>query len=157
MFYLIAVPGLLVSFGFIFIGALLAAVALSELTVVWAAQKWPSTPAEVRSSRIVIDRWGYYEPRIEYAFTVDGQQILGKRRAFYIKSKMDRVWADTIVSENPVGARVTVFYDPNNPSQCVLTREKARGVGAVIPVVGFGFSAIGLALLDSIARFPSTW
>src|SRR5690242_20698889 len=113
--YVMVIPGLILSFGFILMGALAAAAALSQLKVAWAMQQWPSTLAEVRSSRIVTTSRGYYEPRIEYAFTVNGEEILGKRRALYAVAKLDRVWADTIVSENPVGGRVTVYYDPRNP------------------------------------------
>ena len=155
--YVMMIPGLILSLGFILMGALAAAAALSQLKVAWAMQRWPSTLAEVRSSRIVTTSRGYYEPRLEYAFTVDGEEIFGKRRALYTIAKLDRVWADTIVSENPAGAHVTVYYDPTNPRQCVLTRENARSVGAVLPFVGFAFAAIGIALLDYVARRGGNW
>jgi len=155
--YVLLIPVLIIALGFIIMGALAAAAALQQLKTAWAMQDWPSTRAEVRSSRIMVTSRGYYEPRIEYAFTVNGQEILGKRRALYLRAKMDRVWADTIVSEHPVGGAVTVYYDPKNPRQCVLDRENARAVGAVMPFVGFGFAAIGLALLDYAAGLPSGW
>lgn len=67
------------------------------------------------------------------------------------------MWADTIVSALPVGGSVTVYYDPKNPSQCVLTRKNARAIGAIIPLVGLGFSAIGLAVLDYVVRSLRAW
>lgn len=154
MTYATIVAGIIISFGFITMGTLAVAVTLRQCKTAWAMEGWHSTRAEVRSSRIEM-RHGYYEPCIEYAFTVDGQEIVGNRRALYRRGSSDRVWADTIVSEHPVGSRVIVYYDPKNPRQCILNRKNARAYGAAMPLIGVGFAAIGIAFLDyvvSLAR-----
>jgi hypothetical protein len=155
--YVFVISGLIAALGFIIVGAALAAAALVQLKVARAAQRWPSALAEVRASRIQTTVEGLYRPYIEYAYTVNGQVILSTRRAFFRMSSRDRVWADIIVSKYPVGSRVTAYYDPSNPSQCVLDRESTIAAGMVMPIIGLGFAALGIAGLEYIVRFVHSW
>ena len=157
MSYVFVISGLIAALGFIIVGAALAAAAIVQLKVARAAQRWPTALAEVRASRIHTTPRGKYRPDIEYAFTVNGQVILSTRRTFFRVSSRDRVWADIIVSKYPVGSQVTAYYDPSNPSQCVLDRESTIAAGMVMPIIGLGFAALGIAGLEYIVRFVHSW
>ena len=105
MIYATIIPGLIIAFGFIVMGALAVAATLAQL---------------------------------------------GNRRVIYSVATIDRVRADTIVSEHPVGRAVTVYFDPKNPRLCILDRRNARVYGAPMPLIGVGFAAIGIAYLNYV-------
>jgi hypothetical protein len=150
--YATVIPGLIISFGFIVGGAMAATMSLSQLKLAWSMQAWPKTSGEVRSSRIDINARGLYRPEIEYVFTVGARQIVGKRRTLFAGASSNRVWADTIVAQYPTGSSVTVYYDPNDPRQCIVDRTNCRTLAVIFAFVCFGFSAIGLACLDHFTR-----
>jgi Protein of unknown function (DUF3592) len=145
-------PGLILAFAFIIIGAVAASVALIQRKRAFAMQSWSTTDAEVRSSGIEITGNGFYKPQVEYTFTVGSRQIVSRRRALFAGASSNRAWADTVVSQYPVGGRVTVYYDPVHPDECVLDRTHARALATLFPMVGLAFSAIGLVCLDYFTR-----
>jgi len=75
-------------------------------------------------------------PVVDYEFSVGGRTMRGNR----ISIGEDSGGANTeaTLRRYPVGATVTVFYDPANPKNCVLERGIPEGVGkGLVILVGF--------------------
>jgi Protein of unknown function (DUF3592) len=92
-----------------------------------AAQSWPSTMGVVVASTIRVTRTHRSRsetPVVAYQYQVDGQPYVGKvvkagEQFFSARLHGD---AQRTVDRYPVGAQVTVFYDPANPADSVLER-----------------------------------
>ncbi|MEN8241152.1 MAG: DUF3592 domain-containing protein, partial [Chloroflexota bacterium] len=89
-----------------------------------AAQSWPSTPGEVIKSRVQV-RGGDHttvSPYIMYNYQVGGMDFSGTQiragEQFY-KSHTSQQSYD-MVDKYPVGAKVTVYYNPKDPTQAAL-------------------------------------
>jgi Protein of unknown function (DUF3592) len=84
-------------------------------------------------------------PVLEYEFTVGGSKVRGNRIS--IGEDSGGANTETTLRRYPVGAAVTVYYDPTNPKNCVLERGVPRGVGkglailagAVVVLVGAAY------------------
>jgi len=87
------------------------------------------------------------KPRVEYEFSVGGRAWRGDR----ISIGADTGGANTeaTLRAYPVGATVSVYYDPGNPRNCVLVREvpKGFGKGLVILVAICAAIAVGIYYL----------
>jgi ABC-type multidrug transport system fused ATPase/permease subunit len=98
------------------------------------AASWSNATGRIVSSAIAQRRHQFEgEPeRIEsyaavaYEFTANGRTVRGSR----IGIGDDNRGADAAptVARYPVGAAVTVYYDPNNPTHCVLERGGPQGI-----------------------------
>jgi hypothetical protein len=82
-------------------------------------------------------------PAIEYEFSANGSKIIGTR----ISIGEDTGGANTeaTLAHYPVGAAVMVYYDPDDPGNCVLEREIPKDVPkgcvailAILAAVGIG-------------------
>jgi hypothetical protein len=86
-------------------------------------------------------------PLVEYEFSVGGRAWQGSR----ISIGEDSGGANTeaTLRRYPVGAAVSVHYDPANPRNCVLERDIPEGVGKGLAIlVAFGVAAaVGLYYL----------
>jgi hypothetical protein len=67
------------------------------------------------------------EPAIAYEFSVLGQKYRGVRIG--IGEDTGGANTEATLARYPVGAVVTVYYDPRNPNDCVLERELPQGMG----------------------------
>ncbi len=93
-----------------------------------AAQGWLRTHGVVVTSELQrLDNSDSvdFSPRVSYSYTVGGQQYVGAT----IRAGEDRLGplhtkrsASAVVARYPPGARVAVFYDPNDPSRSALER-----------------------------------
>lgn len=143
------------------VGLLLVAAAYKTLQV-RAAREWPSTAgkvvvskAEVRSVKVIdSDRAeGHrFEERnfadVAYEYSVAGKQLRCDRVSIG-EDRGNFEVAETI-AKYPVGAVVTVYYNPRHPDQAVLERDLPKGMWgclgigtAIVLAIIFG-SAIGL-------------
>lgn len=80
------------------------------------------------------------EPLIEYEYTVGGKKFSGRR--ITIGDKTSTYELEGILSRYPVGAEVTVYYDPQNPQMAVLERDFPGwvwgvGIGCVVAMIVF--------------------
>ena len=94
--------------------------------VIATSQHWRQTTGVVVKSRVEVSggETTSVTPKIVYEFDVAGrryrsEQIRAGDRYFSIRSSGD---AYDVVDRYPVGAQVTVFYDPNDPTQAALER-----------------------------------
>ena len=127
------------------------------------SQNWAGTPgtvtlAEVKRS-VNRDEDGNesydYFPKVEYSYQVGGETLTGKRLAFGgILAQKNPASVQKTLEHYPVGGQVTVFYDPNKPSDAVLERQ-AGGLkwGLVVGIICLVLSlCIACPLLISLIR-----
>jgi len=115
-----------------------------------AAKSWIETECRIISSVVKShsdDDGTTYSPDIKYQFETDGQTFQGKRHSFSIMSGSSK-WANGIVRNYRPGESHACFYDPNDPSDSVLTREmdwSVRGffLPLIIPLI---FLLIGVSI-----------
>ena len=135
--------------------ALLGAVGLffsgRDLVRSRSSNSWPTTQGEVVYSSLEQsmstdsdgDRSVTYGAKIVYNYQVDGQQLTGDRRVFSESRSSSARRAQEIANRYPVGATVTVYYDPNNPQVCVL--EPGTGFGGIIvPLITLALLIFGI-------------
>jgi hypothetical protein len=91
------------------------------------AQAWPSTSGTVLMSTIQVRRTGRSRseiPVVVYQYQVGGQMYQGQVIRAGDQFGTIRVMgqAQATVARYPVGAAVTVYYDPANPANAALER-----------------------------------
>lgn len=67
-----------------------------------------------------------YEPIVRYRYTVNGREYVSARYAFDMVATSEYVHAAGIAAEFGAGTHVTVYYDPDEPGESVLTVEPPR-------------------------------
>lgn len=142
----------LVIFGTVFVGVGLA-IALGAAWILEraaAAAEWPASGGLVITSEVAsgtdADGSRLYWPNVEYRYGVRDSTYVGTRvRAILTRASSDGP-ARRVVARYPVGAAVTVFYDPADPSSALLETESGA-------VVGFLFAAAGACVLIGGAAF----
>jgi hypothetical protein len=152
------------------LGLLLAAAIYKSLQV-RAAREWPSTSgrvvvskAEVRKVKVIDSERteGHsFEERnfadIVYEYSVAGRKLRNNRVS--IGEDLGNFQVAETIAKYPVGAVVTVYYNPRHPDQAVLERDLPKGMWgclgigtAIVLAIVFG-SAIGL---HQITEFVTT-
>jgi hypothetical protein len=115
------------------------------------ARHWPATTGTVITSTTVSYKKapgdpGYdmhdtevvNEPRVEYEYRVGKKKYRGRR--IDLGEKTSGYELEAILDRYPVGATVTVYYDPADPHTAVLEREFPKfvwavGIGCVVVAV----------------------
>jgi hypothetical protein len=108
-----------------------------------AMQTWPSAPGSIVESELR-SRHIYY-PHIVYQYNVMGQTYTGKRISPGPESGSSR--ARELVAKYPPGAPVTVYYDPQNPSDAALERDFSK----TMPRLWFSLIAANIMLCLGMA------
>ncbi|WKA29751.1 DUF3592 domain-containing protein [Bradyrhizobium roseum] len=148
---------------------LLLGIACYKSLQVRAAREWPSTAGKVVVSKTevrkvkVIDsdraEGHRFEERnfadIVYEYSVAGRKLRNNRVS--IGEDRGNFQVAETIAKYPVGAAVTVYYNPLHPDQAVLERDLPKGMWgclgigtAIVLSIVFG-SAIGLHQLTEIA------
>ena len=134
--------------------ALAAALAIRSYSFVAPTLGWTRVEGRVLDSGSetirVTSRFGdgwAEEPRIRYAFEVDGRTLTGNRiyPGYSWHYDKDEMLRDFLRPYAP-GAAVTVFYDPADPSRAVLLREGDYMWSWILLGVGLWFTLIGWAI-----------
>lgn len=106
---------------------------------VQAAKSWLPTPGTVTSSRSEAravasigngtDTRGKTEmrnfPAIAFAYQVNGRKLIGTR--YSLRENLGNFRVQETLAQYPKGAKVTVFYDPTDPTQAVIERILPEG------------------------------
>ena len=120
------------------LGLLAAVDTVGEVRNGLAARGWPTVEGEVILSRRHAGRTRLKD--FEYGYSVAGQDYTSSRAAFL------RVpYVDPLHETYPSGRRVTVHYDPEDPSRAVIeTGAPALAVlaEAVMPAVMLGIAGV---------------
>lgn len=118
-----------------FLVGVLGLVAAAAL-LLWAAsrrtqvERWRRVPAYIRRARVVEHREGgsrWYEPRVEYEYTVDGRRLEGHTIAEPGIGHARRARADALILRYAPDTVAELHVDPRDPTHAVL---EARGPGA---------------------------
>lgn len=108
--------------------------------------QWPKAPGKIVRSEVDVsvhrnrkrdrDRrkkvTRSYSASIEYEYAVDGQTLTGSRIAVITEQFGSKAWAEVTSQKFPVGAEVTVSYNPAKPEQCVLEPGRWGGAGFLL-------------------------
>ncbi len=115
----------------------LGLLALASGFGIWR-KSWRKAPGLVLSSAVT----GYDSDfvAIEYEYSVNGRRHVGRR----MNPSSTTTDASAAVVRYPAGRRVTVYFDPNDPSQCAL---EPNHVGGVVFVCLIGSAMCMFALL----------
>jgi hypothetical protein len=110
----------------------LAAFYFAIITKSRRVENWPSVPGTITTSRHhtgagTKTRSGVW---IEYSYSVNGQEY----KCQQIEPGVDLHFTTTdLLQRYPLGAAVTVYYDPQNPQDAVLRKKSSNLV--VLPVL----------------------
>mgnify|MGYP001039386955 CR=1 FL=1 len=93
-----------------------------------ASQNWPTVPGTVLYTGMETyestDDDGSitttYGATIQYNYAVAGQSLEGNRRTFTDVRTSSRRRAEQILAKYPQGSAISVYYDPENPTESVL-------------------------------------
>jgi hypothetical protein len=157
--------GAVLILGFIGAGIFLIYRSVQSRKKAEASQGWPSTAGQISESRVDHsthtdtdgDSSDSYTPYVEYTYQVAGQTYTGHEITFGFKQGFGNASkAQTVVGKYPVGAQVSVYYDPADPQQAVLERQ-AGGFGAGL-VLGIIFLVVGACLgCGGVFALISAW
>ncbi|MFN3386480.1 MAG: DUF3592 domain-containing protein [Candidatus Thermochlorobacter sp.] len=102
------------------------------------AQTWAETTGNITHSNFVDDSEGG-RLTIEYEYSVAGRRFQSAQLAptFMLYN------AREMANKYPVGAAVTVYYNPDNPEEAVLERQSAVAWGPLL----MGAVCIGIAAI----------
>jgi hypothetical protein len=143
-------------FGLVFVAFSAALTIRSVLDIISAviSKRWPRTTgtvidSDVQSSRD-LDGDVSYRAAVTYCYTVEGRELVARRTCFGDHLELSwRTPAVRTVRRYPVGASVTVRYNPHDPEEAVLEPGLNRFVcgGAAVTAV---VTALALWLLTSV-------
>ncbi len=107
------------------------------------AASWPATDGEITWSALVDDphdagTW----VEISYRYAVGGRTYSSSQVSYGLMSSALHA-KKRLVAAYPVGKRVSVYYDPDNPAAAVLRREE-NSRWLLLAATGTFFSLVGL-------------
>lgn len=115
-----------------------------------ASASWPTVDGRVTRSEVTestdADGADTYRPEVTYEYQVDDRSYENSTIKFGENSYSTRRRAEEIAANYPVGKRVTVAYDPNEPGQSVL-EPGVTGGSYIVLGVGAVFVAVSLLIL----------
>jgi len=155
------------------------AVGLAGLTLyrdVQTIRQWPSTEGVILSGEVTQHRVRqftargrprtdeyHYSSRIAYTYTVDGEEYVSSQIS--IAKKFDRFLATfsgtadagyegTWLARYPVGKKVPVYYDPDDPANALLERDEAWLAYLFFALAGV-LTFAGLGILNAVRHLRS--
>jgi hypothetical protein len=140
---LLAVSVVMIALGSIFI-----ALTISSMQAAEEAAGWPATDGIITDSYIAThpgsEGQTTYSPELKYQYQVDGLSYNGDQ-LFVTSYWSDYSWAQSYHDRYPVGATVTVHYDPRNPSEAVIETQTNQ-FDYIFLIVGSVLAAIGASI-----------
>ena len=116
-----------------------------------ASRSWPSVSGRVTESTLDVEthvgKTDSYMPRIRYEYTIKGQTYESSPLNFWGSMGGSRSVAERTTARYPTGAKVTVYYNPEMPSEAVLDRAFSLLV-LILPPVGVVLAGFGYTLLQ---------
>lgn len=122
-----------------------------------AARNWNKVEGVITVSRVeqpsehVFDDLNDASPVVRYRYRVGGQDLESDRIAIGGQPIMTRVLAGKLIGRYPVGARVDVHIDPNDPKSALLEPAQQGNLSALLAfIIVFGLIA-AILVAHSIA------
>jgi hypothetical protein len=136
---------------FMAIGLIAVAVGIMLYTDAQEVKEWSQTTGTISYTNIRSewqsgshDSPGHYVyyPVVEYYYTVDGQTYYCSTISKMTSGSSDVGYAQNFINRNSLGSQVTVYYNPDNPSEAVL--QMNSDFELVVPLLlGVIFTLIG--------------
>jgi hypothetical protein len=128
----------IIGFVFLILNVIFLAILFFMRRRMAAVSQWPSTMGTVNASHLErrsSSEGGYTNyPVVQYAYQVSGQAYQGTKIAPGME--VGGTGAGKVVARYPAGARVMVFYNPENPSDAVLeTKAPAQWILWLILII----------------------
>jgi len=138
------VLGLLLAAFLLFLGVRGGWWVYTDTSRILDSKSWIPTIAEVEESSLTSSG----APQVEYRFSIAGREFRGNRLEIPARSPSSRDEARRQLSVYRPGDRITVFYDPTDPSQSVIRHPRMNcfftfGLGGF----ALAFGATGALLL----------
>jgi hypothetical protein len=139
---------------------LIAFAAIVKLREAQAAKNWQSVGGKIIRSEIRTVRKRDLEeretvrsaPAIAYEYNVGGKRYKGERIS--LAETLPESEIEAILARYPLGAQVTVYYDPADPRRAVLERDLptdfGKGLAGVFAFLGGG----AILVLLTLAKVP---
>ena len=134
---------------FLMIGLGMLILGVSKIMTAKDSETWPSKEGTVLESKISInssDDGTTYGADVTYEYKVNEKTYEGDKVTVSEVSTGSRGRARNIVNRYPVGNKVTVFYDPDDPETSVLETGMTGG-SWLFPGIGVVFFLIPLTIL----------
>lgn len=135
------------------LGLALTGYGIRNIIDAWKSKSWPTVEGEITRSVITEklddDSRTRYTLHVDYDYTIDrsrftGKRFKGDRIEFVSPDYHDHEEAKSVLSRYPLGEKVTVYYDPENPAKSVLVPGNWAGN---IPLIAAGLLFFGLGAL----------
>ncbi len=116
------------------------------------SSSWPATNGIVTHSGIVRhpgEGGSTYTVEVEYDYEVNHVDYHGKRVGFELKLDLSQSAAKDFIAKYPVGSKVTVYYEPEDPKVSTLitgTSQSSLVLGCIATL------AVGLLGLVALSR-----
>lgn len=131
---------------FAVIGLLSLGEGLSLMHTTDVQRGWPTAQGVVTASYVEDEPASdgtYYSPVVVYEYDAGGAHRQSSRISYVAQSSTERSWALEVAGRYPVGANVTVHYDPGDPGYALL--EPGTGGAEWLPLlVGVAFTSVGV-------------
>lgn len=101
-------------------------------------QNWRVTQGEIITSAIsttathTSDDDSDYTANITYRYKVGAKDYEGHRVRFGSPSRISGMQAEGLTGKYPVGAKISIYYDPERPSKSVLEPKNRNSVAALV-------------------------
>lgn len=121
----------------------------TDTKLILDSKSWIPTSAEVEASSLTASG----APHVEYRFLIAGREFRGDRLEIPARRPSSRDQARRQISNYRPGERITVFYNPTDPSQSVISQPRMSyfftlGLGGF----ALAFSAAGALLLFRVIQ-----
>ena len=149
------------------IGLVLFLTTLSALGFLWGvkiysteknSKNWPSTIGTVVESRVIGPtgrRNPSYSPEWKYEFYVKSVSYSSTRNAFGVfKGFRKKNNAELELNRHPVGSKVKVIYNPDNPSHAALQLSSSGSLYWMLIFVGGLCTLTGVMILTVLFKSP---
>ena len=120
-----------------------------------ASKSWPSVSGTITRSEIETRaEWDSkkkktiktYIPHVNYTFQVKDRTFTGTRVSFGDYRSNSRMAVRALIRDYPINKTVKVYYNPQDPSMCVL--ERKLGLGSYVAlIVAIMFGLTGLLIV----------
>jgi hypothetical protein len=122
---------------------------IAKVTEARRASHWPQTTAKILKSGMEAQHHQHAGaattvtnvPGVEYEVTANGRKWRGNRIS--IGEDTGGANSEATLARFPAGATVPVYYDPADPSHCVLVRDIPKGAGKGCAIILLALAAIG--------------